>query len=30
MKTPHLPSTLPFFPGNTQQDPKITRYHKTQ
>mmetsp|Transcript_2896 Transcript_2896/g.3394 ORF Transcript_2896/g.3394 Transcript_2896/m.3394 type:complete len:461 (+) Transcript_2896:24-1406(+) len=26
----HLPSSLPFLPGNIQQDPTITRYHKTQ
>ena len=30
MKAPNLPSQLPFLPGNTAQDPKITRYHKTQ
>lgn len=29
-KGPHLPSSLPFLPGNTAQDPTITRYHKTQ
>ena len=27
---PHLPKSLPFLPGNTAQDPTITRYHKTQ
>jgi hypothetical protein len=26
----HLPDTLPMLPGNGSQDPKITRYHKTQ
>ena len=26
----HLPSSLPFLPGNTQQDPTITRYHRSQ
>ena len=29
-KQPNLPSALPYLPGNTQQDPTITRYHKTQ
>ena len=29
-KAPHLPSNLPFLPGNTAHDPTITRYHKTQ
>jgi hypothetical protein len=27
---PHLPGRLPFLPGNTAQDPTVTRYHKTQ
>ena len=27
---PHLPKSLPFLPGNTKQDPTITRHHKTQ
>ena len=27
---PHLPSRLPFLPGNTAADPTITRHHKTQ
>lgn len=26
----HLPKTLPFLPGNTAQDPTITRHHKAQ
>ena len=26
----HLPGTLPFLPGNTQQDPTMTRHHKNQ
>jgi hypothetical protein len=29
-RQPHLPSNLPFLPGNEQHDPTITRYHKTQ
>lgn len=30
MEKAHLPKKLPFLPGNTQHDPTITRYHKTQ
>lgn len=30
MKAPNLPKSLPFLPGNSKQDPKITRHHKTQ
>lgn len=26
----HLPDALPMLPGNGSQDPKVTRYHKTQ
>ena len=29
MNSSHLPSQLPFLPGNTYADPTITRYHKT-
>jgi hypothetical protein len=29
-QTPHLPYDLPFLPGNTKQDPTVTRHHKTQ
>ena len=25
-----MPKQLPFLPGNTYNDPTITRYHKTQ
>jgi hypothetical protein len=30
MKTNYLPKDLPFLPGNSYADPKITSYHKTQ
>jgi len=30
MKTNYLPKDLPFLPGNSYADPKLTSYHKTQ